>query len=926
MIQNHRFGVGLNKYLPYIAFKDNSITSDKYFRVLDSPDRLYVGKTSFRLRANFDTLVVGSTIYIDIIDSAGNTIYHEVIDAIGKDKSRIIVAHIYENTAPGEATLYIAGRMKYNVMTNQEVPYNTDTDSWDYIHYPNIIWSKKIVVIPTNQNDDEVLFISSPIVSCHERSEYFSSAPVSSRKKVIRASGSEAISLASTIQPFQYSNTSKYSKTFNETGKYLDLDPSGSQDFIQSKQIQVPEYFGFNTIKSSELNFNKDMVGGKITVKSPNGLNTEYSASILKVIDRNTIQVDSPFEFNNDGQNVGTFISATDFTASYISRDVPITTFETESFVQIDFKNLEPVAGTVHKIRISYKPFGTFGEFIGIGEFPVKEQNFLVDSSSLLPDKISIIEQPIGDLSGSYGYEQYWQLVPNPNLNLYTSIEDSFTFDRGASIYYTASSAVTASNVDYLAYLKLKQDYGITACVDTEFKLGISTRLTEQSNYNNILSDYKYDQIDVYISGSSVISDDVHNTKLQPLVTTREFGTYIGSISTLKSSTQLDSKLYFKTIDSGIIYPIFIFRSGNGWEFKEITLSPRNELGYSPNQCKLMVPINTLKTDVELVMKMEYLSSTGKKSDLDTVVYGLSFKGSGLPIDRLFKGSGMVTSSQQVATGSYTGSFYGDFFGIPTGSSTIQYYQTHTQLTASTTWSFDHGLSWRYPIITVWDSSNEVVIPQKISADSVYRTSIYFPIPVAGFAVGTVGSIMPTGALSFNNLNDKPTLFSSSQQVNLFQAPTGSYLNVNEVYFSNTGSNQEASGSVKLVKWNTTTPVIIKNGDGDTMVHLTSGSGYYILSSPGAYEINSAICLSGSLTEPVIFYSTIQQSGSSAQLSVILSSSLNTDRIARLHYVYTTTGSADKVGLSWYAPARQIILAETSSAHSYFKIQRLQTL
>lgn len=919
MLQNHRFGAGLNKYINYINRKDVSLTSDNYFRVLDAPDRLYVGKTSFRLRANFDTLVVGSTIYIDIVDSAGNIIYHEVLDAVGKDKSRIIVAHIYENTAPGEATLYIAGRMKYDVVTNREVQYNTDVDSWDYIHYPNIVWSKKIVIIPTNQNDDEVLFFKAPAVFCHERSEYFSSAPVSSRKKVIESTGSDSISLQSTTQPYQYSNTSKYTKTYNETGKYLDLDPSGSSEFIQSQQVQVPEYFGFNTIRSENLEFNKDMVGGKILVKSPNGLSTDYSASIVKVIDRNTIQVDSPFEYNDNGTNKGTFLNATDFTASYISRDVQITTFETESFVQIDFKNLEPQAGSVNKIRISYKPYGTFGEFISIGEFPVKEQNYLVDSGSLLPDKISIVEQPIGDLSGSYDYEQYWNFVSHPDLGLYTKITSSFTFDRGASLFLTSSAAVTASNVDYLGYLKLKDSYGINACENTEFKLEISTRYTEQSNYNNILSDYANHQIDVYISGSSVISDDVHNSKLQPLVTSKQFGTYIGSISTLKGTTQLDSKLYFKTTESKPIYPIFIVRSGNGWEFKEITLSPRNELGYSPNQCKLMVPIDTLKTDVELVMKMEYLSSTGKKSDVDTTIYGLQFRGSGFPIDRIFSGSGFVSSSQQVSTGSYTGSFTGDFIGLPTGSSTIQYYRTHTQVTASSTWSFDHGLSWKYPVITIWNSSDEVVIPQKITAESVYKAIIYFPVALTGYAVGTVGSIMPTGSLSFENIINKPTLVSSSNQINVFQSPTGSYLNVNEVYLKATSSNQEAYGSVKLVKWDTS-PIIIKNGDSV----LLTGS-YYVLSTPGAYEINSLMYLSGSLTEPIIFYSTIQRSGSAAELSVILSSSLNTDRIARIHYIYTTTGSADKVGLSWYAPARQVILAETSSAHSYFKVNRLQT-
>lgn len=954
MIQNHRFGTGLNKYLPFIVFKDGSLTSDKYFRVLNPPDRLYVGKTSFRIRVDLNQMVPGSTIYIDVVDSTGNIIYHEVADFIGKDSSRLIIIHTYENTPPGEATIYIAGRAKYNPNNGNELEYNSNPESWDYLHYPNIIWSKKVVVIPTDQNSDEILFLSPPKVSCHERTEYFSTAPVTSRKKILHSTGSESLSIQSTVQPFQYSNTTRYSTTFNESGKYVILDPSGSQDFIQSQQIQIPEYFGFNTIKSENLEFNKDMVGGKLHIKNPAGLDAEYSASILKIIDKNTIVVDAPFLQNDSsGRLVKSFVNASDFTASYISRDVNITSFETESFVQIDFKNLEPAAGSVDRIRVSYKPYGTFGEFISVGEFPIREQNYLVDSGSLLPDKISIIEQPIGDLSGSYDYIQYWNFSSNPDLNLYSTIIDAYTFDRGGSLFYTSSTSVTASQVDYLAHLKLKSDYGINSCANTEFKLELSTRYSEQSTYTNILSDYAHQQIDVYISGAAVITDDIHNTKLNTLLKTREFGTYIGSISTLNGNTQLDSKLYFKTIEPGVLYPIFIIRSGNGWEFKEITLSPRFELGYSPNQCKLMVPINTLKTDMELVLQLEYLSQTGKKADAVTTLYGLSFTGTGFPKDRLLSGSGIVSSSRQVSTGSYTGSFYGDFFGIPTGSPTIQYYRTHQQTTPASTWSFGHGLSWQYPLITVWDDNNEIVIPERVVGDSVYQASIYFPTPVAGIAVATVGSIMPTGSLHYDNLLGKPTLvsssqqigteisgswlsfsgsisseklnkigdnaFSSSAQVNIFQAQSSSFHTVSQLYASITSSTQSAPISRTPILWEAAP--FLYNADQPSWI---SGS-YIKLPTPGVYEIDSVIRLaaSGGNAE---FFLTIDPNGTGTfTTQSLFSGSITAEKTVRMNYLYQTTGSNDRLAFWWLSTDGHQIVAETSNKHSYFKITRLKT-
>lgn len=914
MIQNHRFGTGIHKYLQSIPIKDDSLTSDAYFRILDPPDRLYVGKTSFRLRANFDTLVHGSTIYIDIIDSAGNTIYHEIIDFVGKDRSRLIVIHIYENTPPGEATIYIAGRAKW--YNNQELPYNNNADSWDYLHYPNVVWRKQVVIIPTDQNDSEVLFLSPPEVDCHERIEYFSSAPVSARKKVVVAPTESLASLQSTIQPYQYSNSSKYSTSHIESGKYLDLDPSGSSAFIQSKQIQVPEYFGFNTINSTGIEFNKDMVGGTIIIKNPANLDLDYSASIVKIIDRNTIQVDAPFVHTVSGSNIKSFVGSQNFTASYISRDVQVTSFETESFVQLDFRNLEPIAGIVDKIQVSYKPYGTFGEFINIGEFPVREQNYLVNSSSLLPDKISIIEQPIGDLSGSGNYGTYWNFNTNSRLNLYTSLETAYTFDRGFSAFYSASAAVSSSTTDYLAYIKLKDDYTINAAANTEFKLELSTRYSPQTTFTNILSDYKHQQIDVFISGAHILTDDNHNRNLNTLLSTKEFGTYVGSITTEKGTTQLDSKLYFKTLEAAPITPIFVIRSGNGWEFKEITLAPRAELGYSPNQCKLMVPIDTLKTNIELVLKLEYLSGTGIKSDRSTTLYGLSFTGTGFPKDRLFSGSGIVSSSRQFSTGSYTGSFHGTFFGIPTGSAGIQYYQTHTQAVAATTWSFGHGLSWRYPIINVWDENHEVVIPEKIKADSVYLSTIYFPIPQSGYAVATVGSIMPTGSLHFDNIIGKPGLHSSSQQVNIYETLSSSYHRATSLYAGGNAAPQSAFTPTP-VKWQTS-PIGL-HVDNDVWISQS----YMKLESPGTYEIEANIRLNTGSNHVNIFSYTDRGNLGSYTTESIYSGSVNPDTTVRVNYLHYTTGSADVVGLWWHAASGNSIPIEQARQHSYLKITKI---
>jgi hypothetical protein len=63
------------------------------------------------------------------------------------------------------------------------------------------------------------------------------------------------------------------------------------------------------------------------------------------------------------------------------------------------------------------------------------------------------------------------------------------------------------------------------------------------------------------------------------------------------------------------------------------------------------------------------------------------------------------------------------------------------QAVAAATWSFNHNLNTQYPIFQVFDSANEVVVPQRIVATDATSSLIYFPSPVAGKAVASVGGI-----------------------------------------------------------------------------------------------------------------------------------------------------------------------------------------
>jgi len=89
---------------------DKSRTSHRYFQVTEFPRKFTAGKNVIKLRAKGDVLVPDSVIHTEILDSANNPIYHEVLNYVEADGTRIIVVYIYPDTAPGIATVYLAGR------------------------------------------------------------------------------------------------------------------------------------------------------------------------------------------------------------------------------------------------------------------------------------------------------------------------------------------------------------------------------------------------------------------------------------------------------------------------------------------------------------------------------------------------------------------------------------------------------------------------------------------------------------------------------------------------------------------------------------------------------------------------------------------------------------------------------------------------
>jgi hypothetical protein len=108
--------------------------------------------------------------------------------------------------------------------------------------------------------------------------------------------------------------------------------------------------------------------------------------------------------------------------------------------------------------------------------------------------------------------------------------------------------------------------------------------------------------------------------------------------------------------------------------------------------------------------------------------------GSDAALNSLIITSGITGSLQGTASFAITASH------VLNGGGTPIY--VHTQSIASNTWSINHNLETSFPIITVYDNVNNVILPQEITTTSTSSINITFPIPLTGYASIAGGSFI----------------------------------------------------------------------------------------------------------------------------------------------------------------------------------------
>jgi hypothetical protein len=125
-----------------------------------------------------------------------------------------------------------------------------------------------------------------------------------------------------------------------------------------------------------------------------------------------------------------------------------------------------------------------------------------------------------------------------------------------------------------------------------------------------------------------------------------------------------------------------------------------------------------------------------------------------------FTGSGVTAT---INDGTASISITGGGSGTAVQGASVQY----TQPTLAATWSINHAINSRTPVVEVYDSNYSVIIPTAIQNPGPYQTIIYFDVPQSGFAIISTGGVLSvTGSNAILNQTVASSTWSFSHDLN----------------------------------------------------------------------------------------------------------------------------------------------------------------
>ena len=592
--------------LEYEVFIEDSAQISEYFTVTNIPQSFTGGRNSFLLGGS-DYLQNGSEIKLEIIDSNGNTIYQSMVPVYVEGNSRMISVEIYNDTAPGFATIVLMGKA-IQTTSGGSIP-----SEWQDVY--NVRWTRKILVDYDLKNTSPIRFELQPEVLVEEKRFY----NINSSSYDIYSIPFTASLTPLIYSPVQigYAIESISPSVFTEEHKTGKLTGSLTINGV-SESINLPITNILNKTKSFSKGYliKSPLTGGfikQIYLKSGS-----YSTTLESIVRNVTSSMQLQYSVVNTS-----------------SVNIPI------SYASLRVSNLSTVSGEIQKCRIYNKITTNTTDYKLVADVPLTSEEILVSSS--IRGNI-----PIGDITQAKDFQNHWyagtlqantgnrkQLYPvSGSLAYYDSSNTTGTFVISssndtllASIYANVTINTGTDKFDGQVsesgyFFGTKNSYLLFPTSEYTLKLDAYYRKTSGSV--NLVGNTP--NVDIYIigiSGSKVVGVD-------PL------GQKIGQLKVLGNSQWFESSEFnFSPAikQSGLLGLRFVVSNGF-WNFANVSIKPASDPQFSSDEVSLLIP-NVEYHNELLQYKVEFFDINNNSVNVSAISTPVFFTGSAIDLGTL---------------------------------------------------------------------------------------------------------------------------------------------------------------------------------------------------------------------------------------------------------------------------------------------------
>lgn len=371
-------------------------------------------------------------------------------------------------------------------------------------------------------------------------------------------------------------------------------------------------------------------------------------------------------------------------------------------------------------------------------------------------------------------------LVPNTSSFALTA---SFALNAGGgtgvgfpfsgSAVITGSLLVSGSNVD------LTDTTAVSASI---FKggsfIGDGSQLTNIASTFDVAAGNKKFQV----TTPSTTWSFAHNTDAQyPIIQVYDDNNFVVQPTNIESADENNVNVYFDTPFTGTVVVGYGNQPSGSTVFEQFTTASvswsfQHDLGsrfvnvqaYDDNFQQLIPATLTLTSETSSLATFATASTgyliatiggnpvtTETASFAVTASYALNAESGGSGAGFPFSGSAVITGSLEVTDTVTATNFIGDgsqLTNLGLSGSLTQGNFIFEQVTPAVSWSFNHGANSKYPVVTVYDNNDEVVIPNAIRAIDDDNIEINFDTTVSGYAVIGYG-LQVSGSTAFKEFN-----------------------------------------------------------------------------------------------------------------------------------------------------------------------------